>query len=93
MNNTIDIIKVTTDNWVNEGLKETLLCKRAKYAKKSNMENYINPAKESLKNCVQYKTSNPPKYEACKDYYNKVINTTIKYVEKSDKDIKKYCKD
>ena len=83
--------KVRKESYVSEGLKDKLLCKRAKVGIKMNKDNYLNPAKEGLKNCIQYKKTNPARYQGCVNYYSKVIKTTEKAIASLEASAKKHC--
>jgi len=80
-----------SEAYISEGLKDKLLCKRAKVGIKMNKDNYLNPAKEGLKNCIQYKKTNPAKYQGCVNYYTKVIKTTEKAITSLEASAKKHC--
>jgi len=90
MSNIIDdYLKQLID--LQEGIVNTVMCKKARYGIKVNRRDYLEPAKEGLKHCKQWKQSNPPRYEGCRNYYQKVINTTQRAIDRGKAGVKKYC--
>ena len=76
---------------VQEGMINKIMCKKARVGIKLNRRDFLDPAKESLKNCSQYKKSNPNKYQGCRKYFQKVIDTTQRAIDRGKIGVKKYC--
>jgi hypothetical protein len=75
-----------------EGIGSTLMCKQAKIGIKMNTKNYLNPSKEGLSNCKQFKESNPSKYKDCRQHFQARIDMTQRAIDRGKKVVEKYCK-
>jgi len=94
MMKTIDVIKHTTDNWVSEikiDIKYESLCRKARLDKRREIRDIYDPAKQSIKDCNEFRISNPKRFMSCRAYHINIIKKSMRRIETLRKEIKKYC--